>query len=313
MEMFDFFKKIFSTKTPDIPLIPIDSGLEIEVTGGSDAGRTFPLDHTHILLGRLTEVAVLFSDNTVSRRQAVLEWDPGIKCYIIKNERQAANPTRVNGEPVEKRPLAEGDEVRFGTVILRVQRRQEKVRSSPVLAQDQIVSEVWMNTGYFLTVKDGPDKGKRFDLRKEKILIRRHEGGEATGDILLSDRAISSLQASLEWKEDLKTFEIVHSPEARNATVVFRDDSGKEMEFELQADSPLTLQKGDFIRMGRTYLSYAWEDVREKVRNLRREGSLSPSAGKAGAFGRGVEAVSSPLPPEEGEMPDYSEEPTKKK
>jgi pSer/pThr/pTyr-binding forkhead associated (FHA) protein len=73
------------------------------------------------LMGRASDVALRFEDNTVSRRHATLLFGADRRTVEVRHD-GGANGTFVNGVQVEgaPHPLANGDELRLGHFVLRV-------------------------------------------------------------------------------------------------------------------------------------------------------------------------------------------------
>ncbi|MCR5661274.1 MAG: FHA domain-containing protein, partial [bacterium] len=95
------------------------SGLQLRVTAGNDEGRVISLNAPEITLGRAVESSenspgwVLFSEPTVSRIHAVMQWSEEQQCYILQH-RSRTNPTLVDGSPIESHPLRIGERVGLG-------------------------------------------------------------------------------------------------------------------------------------------------------------------------------------------------------
>ena len=102
----------------------------LEVLEGIDKGRRIPVNGSDLMLGRNTtpgkkaaEMAepfrsILFDEPSVSRHHAGLKWDDSRKCYMIVH-RSHTNSTQVNGQPVEKVALREGDIVTLGLLVFK--------------------------------------------------------------------------------------------------------------------------------------------------------------------------------------------------
>ena len=79
--------------------------------------RTVDLGADPLLIGRATECAIQTQDAMVSRRHARILWDGG---YWIE-DLGSANGVYVGSERVPRAPLRPGDEVRCGSLTLRLQ------------------------------------------------------------------------------------------------------------------------------------------------------------------------------------------------
>ncbi len=103
-----------------------NSGLQIRVMEGRDQGRVYPLEAQEMTLGRALdpkEVApgwVLFSEPTVSRVHAILQWNEGRHTYLLQH-RSRTNPTLVDGKSVEQHFLQPGQRIQLGLLILGVE------------------------------------------------------------------------------------------------------------------------------------------------------------------------------------------------
>jgi len=69
----------------------------------------FPLDQEALVVGR-EDASILIDEPLVSRQHARIEWRDGAWVVV---DLDSTNYTRVNGEIVHYRDLADGDEVRF--------------------------------------------------------------------------------------------------------------------------------------------------------------------------------------------------------
>lgn len=103
----------------DLARVPLPDACEValEVTGGADLGRAFPVQRSRILLGR-GDVDVALSDRKVSRRHASLEVY-GASCVLLK-DLGSTNGTFVNGSRVPSAELQDGDTIRLGETSLQV-------------------------------------------------------------------------------------------------------------------------------------------------------------------------------------------------
>ncbi len=81
------------------------------VVTGSDSGLTFDLAPGEHVVGRGATVEVRLSDESVSRRHALLTVGEGGATIA---DLDSHNGTWVNGRPVKSAPVSEGDELRFG-------------------------------------------------------------------------------------------------------------------------------------------------------------------------------------------------------
>jgi pSer/pThr/pTyr-binding forkhead associated (FHA) protein len=101
------------------------SGFYIEVTTGADRGRIIALHAYRIPLGRRFKEGekkkgwILFTDPSVHRAHAVLDWDDEKKEFSLLNK-DPLKRTFVNQERQDGAPLAAGDRVRLGELEFNV-------------------------------------------------------------------------------------------------------------------------------------------------------------------------------------------------
>jgi two-component system cell cycle response regulator len=87
------------------------------VLAGSNVGEMYKLEEAEILIGRASNAGIRLNDEGVSRRHARIVKDAD---SIVVEDLQSANGTLVNGEPVARRVLVDGDKVMLGsTSVLR--------------------------------------------------------------------------------------------------------------------------------------------------------------------------------------------------
>ncbi len=158
--------------------------------------------------------------------------------------------TKVNGEPVDKRDLDEGDIVTVGDVQIRFELVDEETPgrlASSAPDSDERDSQAF-NGGVLtktrasqpaLVVIDGHDQGKTFSLKgKPQFKI----GRSATSDLRLSDGKVSRDHCVIESGRDNH---VIIDLESANGTIVNGDRIKK-----------VVLKDGDFIRLGYTMLKY---------------------------------------------------------
>jgi pSer/pThr/pTyr-binding forkhead associated (FHA) protein len=81
------------------------------VVRGPNAGSRFLLDRERTSIGRHPDSDIFLDDVTVSRRHAIVS--RGERSMLVADN-GSLNGTYVNGERVEERELATGDEVQIG-------------------------------------------------------------------------------------------------------------------------------------------------------------------------------------------------------
>lgn len=100
----------------------------LRVLRGWQEGREYALDKSATSLGRAENADIaLFRDMKVEKQHAVIRRDG--ERFVLVNRGAAAEQTRVNDAPVTKsKPLADGDRIQLGNVILRFQARAARPR-----------------------------------------------------------------------------------------------------------------------------------------------------------------------------------------
>jgi diguanylate cyclase (GGDEF)-like protein len=92
------------------------------VIQGREIGRDYRLRRRSLVLGRDLEVDLPIADESVSRRHARIEvrGDPsGRGQHYWLSDLQSTNHTFVNGQPIEKVELCNGDKIQIGDTILK--------------------------------------------------------------------------------------------------------------------------------------------------------------------------------------------------
>ena len=99
-----------SAQLEDVPELAPGTGMLV-VVRGPNAGSRFLLDRKKTTIGRHPESHIFLDDVTVSRRHVEVEREGD---HLKVNDLGSLNGTYVNGERVEDRVLASGDEVQIG-------------------------------------------------------------------------------------------------------------------------------------------------------------------------------------------------------
>ena len=117
---------------------PIQSQIQLRVTGGAHRDEIFRLERSIVSIGRSTPENsthpgyLTVPEPTVSRLHAVLTWEPGAKAYMI-HHRSQTNSTMVNNEILSvPKLLALGDQISLGRLCLTVEEMGDQ--SPPVKA-----------------------------------------------------------------------------------------------------------------------------------------------------------------------------------
>lgn len=94
----------------DLPDLAAGTGMLV-VVRGPNAGSRYLLDRAETSVGRHADADIFLDDVTVSRRHVTLrQTEHG----IVMQDNGSLNGSYVNGERVEERSLATGDEVQIG-------------------------------------------------------------------------------------------------------------------------------------------------------------------------------------------------------
>ncbi|MGH9839158.1 MAG: sigma 54-interacting transcriptional regulator [Blastocatellia bacterium] len=124
------------------------------VAAGPSEGAVFPITEAEASLGRETGNQIVIPDVSVSRRHCSIQRE-GEHFYL--HDSASRNATFVNGLPIKRHLLSNGDRIRLGETVLLYLCELE---SGAALAD-----EVFLNSGEIIT--------------KNTILLRRGDGGES--------------------------------------------------------------------------------------------------------------------------------------
>jgi hypothetical protein len=89
-------------------------GFQLVISEGQEAGRQFDFDQDSVLIGRTTDCDVILYDTGVSRKHARIFAEGGL--FYVEDV-GSSNGTQVNGEPVTRKPLKDGDAISLGPVV----------------------------------------------------------------------------------------------------------------------------------------------------------------------------------------------------
>lgn len=250
-----------------------DSGLEVVCEGGRDNGLTFSLDHGFLVIGRgRTEEErrkgwLLFTDETVSRRQAVLAWNEEKGCYFLFHLEGATNPTFVDKRAGEHWRIGVGSTVEMGNCRFRVQRRIRHGKPSPFASNlttrfNGVGDDACVSSGFALTIMNGPNKGDTFILSRKLHVL--HDTVDENGHRLLERGQQNTLERdALVWNDEASSYALVHNTDFTSvdfsSTVVYagRARHGSDLRaappepgVEVVSETPMLLRDGDTIRLG---------------------------------------------------------------
>ena len=91
------------------------SGRRLELISGSETGRVIRLAPPSLVIGRGADADLRLTDTGVSRRHAELLVDADSVTVV---DLQSTNGTSVNGRPVDRARLHDGDRISFGTTVI---------------------------------------------------------------------------------------------------------------------------------------------------------------------------------------------------
>lgn len=213
---------------------------------------SYPIHGDELVIGRSDECDIRLPDRFVSRRQALLRMTAN--GYEIEN--LGGNPTLVNGDPLQRKLLRDGDVITLGRTRMVFRPETPSESDSAELSPEQEAIEAMT---VFLTVPRVEPHGPRFlitdpdgrtsvhVIEKDALLV----GRSTDSDIHLKHPTVSRRQAVVRLKD---------------GTYVIRNVSGAAS--LILNGSPITeerLHSGDELTMGAfriTFLSDRPEDAR---------------------------------------------------
>jgi len=183
----------------------------LEVLEGPDKGARFGIKKAKTVIGR-KQADVALTDPTVSGKHAFIEYAGG-KLFVTDNN--STNGTEVNGQAVESSPLGNMDEIRLGDTKLLISVVEDKFAAftdEPEEAPGEQEDTGWQSTEttrikralpnpplvenlhIVLEVMDGPDNGKKFEVKNRSTVVGRGE----KADFRLTDPTVSKQHFQLE-------------------------------------------------------------------------------------------------------------------
>ncbi len=97
------------------PSEPVPAGATIRVMRGFYEGFEVPVDRSWIVIGRGRSADLVLAEATISRAHAAVGWD-GDGFFV--QDLGSTNGTSVNGKRTPRAPLADGDELQLGKLLL---------------------------------------------------------------------------------------------------------------------------------------------------------------------------------------------------
>jgi len=119
--------------------------LYLDVIEGIDKGRIIALERRRTAVGKrftpdeIKSKWILFSEPTLCRTHAVIDWDSNNNCHVLLNKAPEGT-TDINGEPCQESAITAGDLIRFGGLRLKVRDSLPSGRSCehiPVEVEEQ--------------------------------------------------------------------------------------------------------------------------------------------------------------------------------
>lgn len=170
---------------------------ELLVIEGRDAGRRFSLDGRDVPIGRDVVTGwesggIVLADPTVSAQQAMIHVTPDGP--VIEHRTGATNATLVNGLPIKQKPLASGDRIQMGSVVLEFLVHTREYRAASREETVRRDREPWGR----LRLASGPRFGgeSEFRLHGDQVSI----GRGLDCDVRIPEPGISRLHAQLVWQ-----------------------------------------------------------------------------------------------------------------
>ncbi|MHC1742002.1 MAG: FHA domain-containing protein [Syntrophobacteraceae bacterium] len=164
---------------------------------------SYPINGDELIIGRAEECDIRLPDRFVSRRQACLRMTG--EGYELEN--LGANPTLVNGAPLDRKLLIDEDLITLGKTQL-VFRLEKATEPAPTLSPEQEAIEAMT---VFLTVPQFEPHGPRFlitdpegkstvhVIEKDALLI----GRSSESDIHLNHSTVSRRQAVVRFRDGI--------------------------------------------------------------------------------------------------------------
>lgn len=259
------------------------SGLALRVVEGPGAGQTFHLVQEKVMMGRARAQAmdvpgwVLLADRAVSRHHATLIWQEAQGGFALYHQSET-NYTWVNGEVIESRSLQPGDEIKMGTVVLRLEtadpeqapepapvatisRPSVAASAVPTPARASQPLSLQVGAGHLLRLQGGADGLCSVSLDGLVICLGRGnyqpESDPDDPNPLVFDRLVELLEPQLgpnhfifRWNESQQTFGVWKHPGTASVPFLRRQD-GFEWHGWLE-DQGVTLREGDTFTVGST-------------------------------------------------------------
>lgn len=99
------------------PSEPVPAGATIRVMRGFYEGFEVPVDRSWVVIGRGRSADLVLAEATISRAHAAIGWDGEV---FFVQDLGSTNGTALNGKRTPRAPLANGDELQLGKLLLRI-------------------------------------------------------------------------------------------------------------------------------------------------------------------------------------------------
>ena len=99
-----------------VSLSPQAAGPQVQIIGGNNRGREYPLHFGDNSIGRGVDNDVILADIAVSRKHTIICWENG---RFMVRDLGSGNGTLHNGKRVDTQPLRDGDQMELGNTLLR--------------------------------------------------------------------------------------------------------------------------------------------------------------------------------------------------
>ena len=248
-------------------------GLLFYVREGPDRGRTFPLEHRELTLGRARTAGdrapgwVLLNDPAVGRIHAEMAWDDSVKAFHLVSRSEP--PVLVNGSPISDKVIRAGDQIKLGSTtidlmtaaaVAAANAETQKIKL-PAAADAKAKPAIILKRT--LRILTGPEAGEELSLKGNKIQVG---GPESPGvpsdrawwdqDVMLKDEAFPYRCMSWNWVEAEKAFQVSLLRPIELSVSFERTSDGMDWMSEMPngQGAHVVCRDGDRIIVGKTAL-----------------------------------------------------------
>ena len=115
-------------QSPEPAVPPAAQRARLRIHSGFYEGLEWELDRPSTVIGRGRNADLVLNEATISRAHALFGYE-GVEAFV--QDLGSTNGTLVNGAREHRKPLAHGDELRMGKLVLRVRRDASAAGSKP--------------------------------------------------------------------------------------------------------------------------------------------------------------------------------------